>query len=51
MLIYLALAFGGGANIDAGFPVAKMVTVTDYQEVAADAIFTHSQQSFFLVLL
>lgn len=41
MLIYLALALGGGANIDTGFPVAKMVTVTDYREVAADAIFSH----------
>ncbi|WP_421319923.1 hypothetical protein [Aeromonas veronii] len=41
MLIYLALAIGGGADIDTGFPVAKMVTVTDYREVAADAIFSH----------
>lgn len=41
VLIYLALALGGGANIDTGFPVAKMVTVTDYREVAADAKFGH----------
>ncbi|WMJ06991.1 hypothetical protein [Aeromonas veronii] len=42
MLIYLALALGGGANIDTGLTVAKMVTVTDYREVATDAIFSHS---------
>ncbi|WP_181364615.1 hypothetical protein [Aeromonas sp. HMWF014] len=45
VLINMLLHFSGSANIDTGLTKAIFVTVTDYQEVAAFAIFSHFKET------